>query len=65
MGQKTNKKSKIYITFLEENTRNYLYNQGEGKYLRGQRNNYKRKNDKLNFIKVKNLCSLKDTIKTN
>lgn len=45
MGHRTNlkKESKIYISFLEENTGNYLHNLGEGKYLRGQRNNDKRK----------------------
>lgn len=36
-------KSKIYITFLEEHTGNYLHNLGGDKYLKDQRNNDKRK----------------------
>lgn len=58
-------KNQTIQTFLEENTEKGLHNLSEGKYLRGQRNNYKQKNDKLDLLKVKNLCSLKDILKMN
>ena len=57
-----------WITHLnvKENMEKHLYDLGVGKKClkRTQKStHYKGKNDKLNYIKIKNFCFSKDTIK--